>query len=162
MSTKSVERLALPAWFLATACLIAAIAVEIGLVQPLRLPGHRALPAVTALLCFGRLLPAPLAIGYAVLAPTVTSFLRPGSMGVASLYALWLGGAIAALALRPLAVNRTLLTGVAFGSLFGLGRALLFAHGAAHAGPSRMLGNVMFGAVGGLLAALIMRPAEEK
>jgi len=157
MTARALARTPVSSWLLTSACLVLAILFELGWIQPLRLPGHRALPTVAALLVFSRLLPPVVVAGYSLLAATVITLAHPHQSAPATLL-YWGLGAAAVLALRR--VERRALAALVFGAGLGLLRALLFASGPAPSG-ARIAGNVAFGIIGALLALLVMRPVEK-
>lgn len=145
-------------WLLATACLLMSLGAELVSVQPLKLPGHRALPTVLALLVFGRLLPAPVALGYALLTPAIVAFATPARAN-AAVGLLWLVAAAVAIAIGR-KWRTSLIPFVSFGAVFGVLRAAT-ATGAHVGALTQIWGNALFAMLGASSAYVVLRSLEK-
>jgi len=121
----------------------------------LRFPGHRALPGAFALLVVAEAAPAWMLLAYSLAMPSLVIGLGRGEP---VLIVPWLGIALLLVAMRNVRWRRSLaflvLAGLAYGALrFGV---LLFGP---HKTPQlvRVGGHLLFGGLGGLLAALVSK-----
>lgn len=156
------DRASVPVALLALAAGGLSIALETVFHLPVKLPGHRALPAALALLLFAEAF-APLVL--VTLAAAVPLALLLLGEGAAWGLVVWLLPAALLILFEPSRARRPLLTCLALGLLVGLLRYLgLFIRPHHMPEAVRLVGHLCFGGVGGLLALPLVRrkPGEAK